>query len=338
MEAAERNEIREGNIQMLNMQELMAYLTKHHGIAVRPEQVQALRNLGYYHGFKGYRFVRQPSQRIVFSSLDEVIALNAFDMNLKALLYPKVMFIENALKSYVIEAVLMDSGSEYLDDIFHRSMTHYRSYTPGSESYQKQYAKRMTLKGKINSALLRDYSNQKQTVNHFFNGDKPIPIWAIFESLTLGEFGTFFSCANQNVKRYTSTLLQLPTNLDADGKLTEFIIYCIKDLRNAVAHNNTIFDTRFQTGKINRRLIALLEAEVGLTGLDFKYIGAYVILVAYVLRKMGESVESCEQFVDAYIHATDKLREQLSGDICNQILGTHQRKNMVQLRAFFSCT
>lgn len=102
MEAAERNEIREGNIQMLNMQELMAYLTKHHGIAVRPEQVQALRNLGYYHGFKGYRFVRQPSQRIVFSSLDEVIALNAFDMNLKALLYPKVMFIENALKSYVI--------------------------------------------------------------------------------------------------------------------------------------------------------------------------------------------------------------------------------------------
>ena len=237
MEAAERNEIREGNIQMLNMQELMAYLTKHHGIAVRPEQVQALRNLGYYHGFKGYRFVRQPSQRIVFSSLDEVIALNAFDMNLKALLYPKVMFIENALKSYVIEAVLMDSGSEYLDDIFNRSMTHYRSYTPGSESYQKQYAKRMTLKGKI-----------------------------------------------------------------------------------------------------NRRLIALLEAEVGLTGLDFKYIGAYVILVAYVLRKMGESVESCEQFVDAYIHATDKLREQLSGDICNQILGTHQRKNMVQLRVFFSCT
>ena len=68
------------------------------------------------------------------------------------------------------------------------------------------------------------------------------------------------------------------------------------------------------------------------------HIGAYVILVAYVLRKMGESVESCEQFVDAYIHATDKLREQLSGDICNQILGTQQRKNMVQLRAFFSCT
>lgn len=323
---------------MLNIQELMAYLTQRHGIAVRPEQVQALRNLGYYHGFKGYRFVRQPSQRIGFSSLDEVIALNEFDMNLKALIYPKVMLIENALKSYVIEAVLLDSGSEYLDDIFNRSMTHYRAYTPGSKSYQDQYTKRMRLKGKINSALLRDYSNQKQTVYHFFNRDKPIPIWAIFESLTLGEFGTFFSCANQNVKRYTSGLLQLPTNLDADGKLTEYIIYCIKDLRNAVAHNNTIFDTRFQSGKISKRLIGLLETEIGVTGVDFKYISAYIMLLAYVLRKMGEPADSCEQFVEDYIHATDKLREQLSGNICNQILGTQQRKHMVQLSTFFSCT
>lgn len=322
---------------MLNMQELMAYLTEHHGITVKPEQVQALRNLGYYHGFKGYRFVRQPSQRIVFSSLDELIALNEFDMKLKALIYPKVMFIENALKSYVIESVLSDSGSEYLDDIFNQSMTHYRSYTPGSESYQKQYAKRMTLRGKINSALLRDYSKQKQTVNHFFNRDKPIPIWAVFESLTLGEFGTFFSCANQKVKLYTSGLLQLPTNLDADGKLTEYMIYCIKDLRNAVAHNNTIFDTRFQRSKINHRLIGLLRAEVGLTELNFKYISAYIILMAYMLRKMGESTESCEKFVDAYICATEELREQLSGDICNQILGTQQRKNIAQIQTFFSC-
>lgn len=49
----------------------------------------------------------------------------------------------------------------------------------------------MLLKSKINSALIRDYGNNKKTVNHFFDADKSIPIWAIFESLTLGEFGTF---------------------------------------------------------------------------------------------------------------------------------------------------
>ena len=59
-------------------------------------------------------------------------------------------------------------------------------------------------------------------------------------------------------------------NLDSDGKITEYIIYSLKDLRNAVAHNNIIFDTRFRTGKINQRLVALLEAEVGIVNLDFK--------------------------------------------------------------------
>jgi len=39
---------------------------------------------------------------------------------------------------------------------------------------------------------------------------------------------------------YTSATLHLPSNLDADGKITEYIIYELKDLRNAVAHNNII--------------------------------------------------------------------------------------------------
>ena len=137
-------------------------------------------------------------------------------MQLKTIIYPKVMFIENALKSYVIEAILHDCHSENLDTIFNKSITDYKSYTPGSQQYHKQYAKRMTLKGKINNALLRDYSNKKQTVNHFFNADQPISIWATFESLTLGEFGTFFACSNSNVKLKTSSILHLSSNIDTD--------------------------------------------------------------------------------------------------------------------------
>ena len=178
---------------MLTIYQLMKYLRKHHSVAVKSNQAQALRNIGYYHGYKGYRFIRQPRQRISFTSLDEVIALNSFDMQLKTLFYPKVMFIENALKSYVIESVLLDSKSENLDVIFNRSITNYRLYPRGSDTYHKQYEKRMNLKGKINNALLRDYSNKKQTVNHLFDSDRSIPIWAIFESLTLGEFGTFYN-------------------------------------------------------------------------------------------------------------------------------------------------
>jgi len=314
----------------------MKYLRNHHQISVKSNQAQSLRNIGYYHGYKGYRFIRTPNQRIPFSSLDEVIALNKFDMQLKTLIYPKVMFIENALKSYVIEAVLQDSKSENLDVVFNKSITAYQSYTPGSPQYHNQYAKRMTLKGKINNALLRDYSHQKQTVNHFFDTDRPIPIWAVFESLTLGEFGTFFACSNANVKLKISRILHLPSNLDSDGKISEYMIYTIKDLRNAVAHNNTVFDTRFQTITINKRLISLLETEVGITGLDFKYIDAYIILITYILRKMGETKTACKQFVSSFIDCTDLLRIQISPNIRNQILGTQQHAHLNQLQNFIS--
>ncbi|MBN2931482.1 MAG: Abi family protein [Catenibacterium mitsuokai] len=59
-----------------------------------------------------------------------------------------------------------------------------------------------------------------------------MPIWAILESLTLGKFGNFYVCSNVNVKKYISNeILHLPTKFDEDGKITEILIYSIKDLR-----------------------------------------------------------------------------------------------------------
>lgn len=104
---------KEGNL----CYQLMKYLRNRHHINVKSSQTQALRNMGYYHGFKGYRFIRKDTNRINFTSLDEVIALNKYDMQLKTVLYPKVMFTENALKSYVIEALLADSRSENFEFI-----------------------------------------------------------------------------------------------------------------------------------------------------------------------------------------------------------------------------
>lgn len=58
-----------------------------------------------------------------------------------------------------------------------------------------------------------------------------------------------------------------------------------------------IFDARFQTSKISRRLVSLLETEVEITGLDFKYIDAYIILITCILRKMATEIggKKCEK-------------------------------------------
>ncbi|WP_075572106.1 Abi family protein [Megasphaera coli] len=321
---------------MLTIRQMMRYLRNTHKISIKSSQVHALRNLGYYHGYKGYRFIRTPQNKIPFRTFDELLAINNFDMHLKSLLYSKVMFIETALKSYVIEAILADSKSENINDIFNHSLTYYKTFAAGSQEYKRFFTKRISLRGSINSTLKRDYNQRNQIVNHFFNKDREIPIWAIFESMTLGDFGTFFWCCNKDVKLYTSKLLGLPSNLDADGKLTKDIIFTIKDLRNAIAHNNVIFDARFRSNRISPRLINLLQRETSVQQIDFQYIDAYIILILYVLRKMQVTKTECKQLISRYNTSKELLRQQISVSVWNQILGSGTRQNMESLKVFLT--
>ena len=99
----------------------------------------------------------------------------------------------------------------------------------------------------INSLISRDYG-KRFIVNHYYDKDQPLPIWAIFELISLGEFGTFVGCLDQNTRKKISKSVGIKVAYDRDGKLLPLIVYALKDLRNAVAHNNTIFDARFKTG------------------------------------------------------------------------------------------
>ena len=107
-------------------------------------------------------------------------------------------------------------------------------------------------------------------------------------------------------------------------------------LDEVIARNNVIFDTRFKTGAIDQRLINLLESEVGISNINFKYMDAYVIMITYFLRKMGETKTSCKQFVASYQQQTEYLRNELPINIYNQVVGTQHRPNMNALRNFIS--
>ncbi len=318
---------------MLSFSGLVNYLKNKHSITIAKSQERELRNIGYYHGYKGYRFIRDSSNKIPFTNLKEISTLNKFDLDLKTLMYPKIMYIETALKSFFIESVLDDAQSEKMADIYSRTVTEYKEYQKGSKKYGEAFRKRMNLQMKIDSALIRDYQKGKEIEKHFFNNDKTIPVWAVFESLTLGEFGNFFDCVNQSTRTETSKLLGLPTNLDADGKLISFIIYTLRDLRNAVAHNSVIFDTRFKTSKINQRLVLLLENETGIRNLDFKYISSYIILISYIFKKLGLQ-KDCKSFIHEYLTKCDYLHQNLPKNICFQILGTNNKAIMASLETY----
>ena len=88
-------------------------------------QKRKLRKIGYYHGYKGYRFAKSSSNRLPLSDFNQIVALHDFDMRAKALLYERIMTVETALKNRVLEAVLDHSGSEHFDVIYKKSLTAY---------------------------------------------------------------------------------------------------------------------------------------------------------------------------------------------------------------------
>lgn len=306
----------------LDYDALLAHLRNAHEISIDQNQTGILRNLGYYHGYKGFRFVRKPSNRIPFTDVNQIDALNKFDLDLKSLFYPKLMFIENALKSFLIESFVNDCNSGDLNVIYKNCLTNYKQFKTGSDNYKKEFNKRMALQMNVNKALIRDYTAGREIERHFFENDRQIPVWAVFESLSMGEFANFYSCANKNVKLYVSKIVGLPTNLDSDGELISKITYCLKDLRNAVAHNNTIFDTRFAISKISRRIPELLEKETGIKNVNFEYISAYILLITYLLWKIKKSQKECKSFINEYKTLYIEMRKKFRQNICFGIFGS----------------
>ena len=67
-----------------------------------------------------------------------------------------------------------------------------------------------------------------------------------FEILMLGDFGFFISCLDFNTRKKLSTKLKYDVSGDTNREVIYKFIYILKDLRNAVAHNDVIHDTRFK--------------------------------------------------------------------------------------------
>ena len=89
---------------------LMRYLRDKKGISISGStQKRKLRNVGYYHGYKGFRFIGKSTNAIPYTDFKELMAIYEFDMQLKSLLYPQLMFIETALKNYVLEEIFARS-------------------------------------------------------------------------------------------------------------------------------------------------------------------------------------------------------------------------------------
>ena len=229
-------------------------------------QKRKLKNIGYYHGYKGFRFVGDSSKRLPINDFSQIASLHAMDMQIKTLFYPYIMTIETALKNYTLEAVLSYAKSEDFDDIYKNCLTAYRGYHPNTGDYKKSWANRLRLRQTVDGLIFRE-QDKKPFFKHFRDRGRTIPIWAIFEAMTLGEFGNFYACLDRPIKSAIVADLGMPAQFDSEALLLS-IIFSLKDLRNAIAHNAIVSDVRFKTGGISKNIGKLLKSEAGIDSIN----------------------------------------------------------------------
>ena len=317
---------------------LMKHLRKS-GIAIQgSKQKRQLINTGYYHGYKGYRFFVNSQRRLPFTSYSEVYSTILYDSELKTLLYSKMMFIETAIKNIALESILVNAKSESIQDMYDRVVSGYNNAPSSSTTDQKRKLQqnKLNLQNTIQSNLANAYRKSNPKITHFYNnvGYSDVPIWALFEILTMGDFGYLLSCLTYNVRDDISKRLSLNTSCDTDRTLIYKYIYTLKDLRNAIAHNAVVFDTRFRNIDPTPAMKQCLMLDIGLSYVNFKTIGDYIILICYYLKHLGVPKAEIRTFIRAFERITDNYRKSVNPNVSSIVIHPDLAARMGILKNF----
>lgn len=329
---------------------LMRHLRDKKGISISGSiQKRKLMNIGYYHGYKGYRYIGKAANRIAYSNFDELVAVYEFDAQLKALFYPSVMQIETAVKNYVLDSVVCAVQSDSFIDIYNNLLDNYKMYTTtgktykddkkrskAEENFKRELKRRLDLRNRIYKVQTDAFNNGNKIAVHYLEKDANLPIWAIFELLSLGEFGHFVSCLNKKCRADISRKLRIKPSDDSHALMPQRLIYATKDLRNAIAHNDVIFDARFRTGNIDRQVCNAISNATGVVNLQFETITDYLVLIVYQLKLLGVSKPEIRKIVSGFEESSEKLRRSIPINVYSKIIHTDKNAKISALKKYIS--
>lgn len=317
---------------------LMRHL-RENGISINGEkQKRQLINTGYFHGYKGYRFFGDSQSKLPFKNYEEVIATIKYDSDLKALFYGKIMFIETAVKNIALESILVNADSECITDMYEKVVSSYNNAPANAtqEQKRKMQQNKLNLQNTIQSNLMYAYKKNNPKITHFYNniGYSDVPIWALFEILTMGDFGYLLSCLTYEVRDDISKRLSLNVSSDTDRQLIYKYIYTLKDLRNAVAHNSVVFDTRFRNIDPTNAMKQCLKLEIGLPYVNFKTIGDYVILMCYYLKMLKQPKGEIKSFIREFERITDNYKKSVNKEVSVKVIHPDLQSRMQILKSY----
>lgn len=289
-------------------------------------QKRLLINSGYYHGYKGYRFYKFASNRLPFTTFDEVYSTIHFDTKLKSLFYEKIMFIETALKNIALDCIMNEINSNSIQVMYEKAISSYKNCPEDTseEKKRKYQTNKLSLQGSIQAAISRAYSKENPKITHFYNNIRynEVPLWALFEIITMGDFGYLLSCLTYDIREKISKEIGINLSCDTKREVLYKFVYALKDLRNAVAHNDVIYDTRFKKIEPTNSMKQCLKLEIGLPYINFKTLGDYVVLVSYFLKLLKVPKSEIKSFINEYEKITSDYTNAVNSSISNITIHT----------------
>lgn len=325
-----------------NIGSLMEHLIEN-GIQIEgPTQKRQLINVGYYHGYKGYRFFDTSNNRLPFKTFEELYATIQYDSKLKALLFEKIVFIETAVRNISLEEIMESADSENIQVVIDRVISNYNDAPSGSsrETKRKLQLNKLNLKKSVEIGIANAYQKNNPKITHFYNtkNNTEVPLWALFEIFTMGDLGRFLSFLKPDYRRKVSERVGINSATDTNDQLVFKYIYALKDLRNAIAHNAVVYDARFRKFDPNKAMKQCLVQEMGMPFINFKRIEDYVVLICYFLKILVVPKEEIATFVDSFEELTEEYEKSVNEDVSSISVSRNLRRKMMILKKYLKST
>jgi hypothetical protein len=260
-----------------------------------------------------------------------------YDQHLKSVFYPAVMYLEMITKNIVVNETVEGLADASFDTVYKEKMN-------DEQANSNLRLRRLKLRDKIHATLSRNYgsatnshgtgNNQDIMISHFYNRGDDVPLWAIFEILSLGDFASFCSCLNKDTREIILKSIGLNSAYDTNSQLLANALYTVKGLRNSIAHNNVIFDCRFKDRANSNNVVQWLSHETAIANIDFKYLTDYLILICTILYKINSQIGIIDATLQGFEDCVNSAYQELPTNIYNMIVSTDSRRKLQSFRAY----
>lgn len=287
---------------------LVNHILENHKINIHDVDSVILLNMGYYHGYKRYRFVKKSNSDGILSitSFEEIVAIYNFGMELKGLFYPIVMLVETALKNRVIDSLVAESSSG-IEDILDNQLACYEDYAGENEKYDKKFVQYNETKQNILDTI-EYYSDKNEVIKHYLDSNYQIPLWAYFEVITLGQFSRFLGCLT---KLSREKLNRDFTIIPKRSNSLELVVNSLIELRNATMHNSAIFNANFSSG-VSRVLKIQIKQDLKLSTFTCVFIEDYFILLIWTLNLLKFDSIILNEYINQFNEIVERFDDSLN--------------------------